>query len=136
MDTVDQLLEFSPMEEVLFDFKPNSTLSAIISLKNIHKFNVAFKVKTTCPAIFLVRPNQGVMLPHSHTEVQIIMQPCGSFPDTITKFLILSQKTDMDISADTPEQTAFWQMPETQHEQKQYKLTAKDSNSRDMGANR
>lgn len=100
MNMIDQLLEFTPMEEVSFEFKANTTLSSVISMKNIHNFNVAFKVKTTCPNIFLVRPNQGVMMPHSHAEVQIIMQPCGSFPEAITKFLILSDKTDMDISAD------------------------------------
>ena len=136
MDMVDQLLEFTPMEEVLFDFKPNSTLSSVISLKNIHKFNVAFKVKTTCPNIFLVRPNQGVLIPHSHAEVQIIMQPCNNFPEQITKFLILSRKTELTADVDTQTITAFWQNPDYQDDVRQYKLTARDSNSAATPASR
>jgi len=49
----------------------------MLKLTNLHSGNVAFKVKTTAPKAYLVRPSSGTLMPQEQQEVQIILQPQG-----------------------------------------------------------
>jgi len=51
--------------------------------------NVAFKVKTTVPKAYLVRPSSGTLKPNGSQEVLIILQPQGADANTNShRFLV------------------------------------------------
>ncbi|KAF1964981.1 VAMP-associated protein [Bimuria novae-zelandiae CBS 107.79] len=51
-----------------------------LKLKNNHSDPVAFKVKTTAPKQYCVRPNSGRIEPGDHVEVQILLQAMKEDP--------------------------------------------------------
>lgn len=61
--TQEPLLQITPNDEVVFEFVPNETITSILELVSLAGTNVAFKLKTTAPKVFLIRPNQGVLAP-------------------------------------------------------------------------
>jgi len=52
----------------------NKTLEKSLFLKNTSEKAVAFKVKTTAPKRYCVRPNSSVIKAHESIEVRIVMQ--------------------------------------------------------------
>jgi len=50
------------------------TLEKGLILKNNSEYAVAFKVKTTAPKRYCVRPNSSVIKAHESIEVRITMQ--------------------------------------------------------------
>ncbi|KAF2649496.1 VAMP-associated protein [Lophiostoma macrostomum CBS 122681] len=55
-------------------------VTQVLRLKNPHSDPVAFKVKTTAPKQYCVRPNSGRIEPGSHVEVQILLQALKEDP--------------------------------------------------------
>ncbi|KAI8933991.1 hypothetical protein NX059_008763 [Plenodomus lindquistii] len=55
-------------------------VSQTLRLKNPHSDPVAFKVKTTAPKQYCVRPNSGRIEPGEHVEVQILLQAMKEDP--------------------------------------------------------
>jgi hypothetical protein len=53
------------------------TLEKSLFLKNNSEYAVAFKVKTTAPKRYCVRPNSSVIKAHESIEVRIVMQVCA-----------------------------------------------------------
>lgn len=81
--------------------------SCVVQLTNTTHHYVAFKVKTTSPKKYCVRPNVGVVAPKSTCEFTVIMQAFKEPPPDMVckdKFLIQStavsaETTDEDITA-------------------------------------
>jgi len=72
------LLSLEPDSTLHFAKIPNATApSKTLKLTNLHSTCVAFKVKTTAPKAYLVRPSTGTLRPRDLQEVQIILQPSG-----------------------------------------------------------
>jgi len=70
------LLEIDPAETLCFRRSAVTTSpNRMLKLTNVHSGNVAYKVKTTAPKSYLVRPSCGTLKPNQSTEVQIILQP-------------------------------------------------------------
>ncbi|PSN64052.1 VAMP-associated protein [Corynespora cassiicola Philippines] len=55
-------------------------VSQVLRLKNPHSDPVAFKVKTTAPKQYCVRPNSGRISPGEDVEVQILLQAMKEDP--------------------------------------------------------
>ncbi|CAA9964326.1 hypothetical protein PTNB73_09499 [Pyrenophora teres f. teres] len=55
-------------------------VSQTLRLRNPHSDPVAFKVKTTAPKQYCVRPNSGRIEPGKHVEVQILLQAMKEDP--------------------------------------------------------
>lgn len=77
------LLELSPDSKLHFcknsSAAPNNVgPSRTLKLTNTTNGYVAFKVKTTAPKSYLVRPSSGTMSPNGTVEVQIILQAQGA----------------------------------------------------------
>ncbi|KAJ9185912.1 hypothetical protein P3X46_005486 [Hevea brasiliensis] len=87
-----QLLEIQPRElKFIFELKKQS--SCAVQLTNSTYDNVAFKVKTTSPKKYCVRPNVGIILPKSTREFIVTMQaPKATSNEKVCKdkFLIQS----------------------------------------------
>jgi len=71
------LLKLEPDDSLHFLKGANtgSQPTRILKLNNASAGCVAFKVKTTAPKSYLVRPSSGTVKPGDNMEVQIILQP-------------------------------------------------------------
>lgn len=88
-----ELLEIQPRElNFTFEVKKQSTCS--VQLVNKSDEYIAFKIKTTSPKRYCVRPNTGVILPRSKCEFTVTMQaPRAAPPDMQLKDKFLIQST-------------------------------------------
>ena len=61
-----------PPDGIRFQQDPNEAKPyAMLTIKNILELPIMFKVKTTVPGNYLVRPNQGMIRANSEAEVKI-----------------------------------------------------------------
>ncbi|CAI9291303.1 unnamed protein product [Lactuca saligna] len=87
-----ELLSVDPVE-LKFSFELNKQISSSLQLTNKTDNHVGFKVKTTNPKKYCVRPNTGVVLPRSTCEVIVTMQAQKDAPPDMQckdKFLLQS----------------------------------------------
>nr|KJB41070.1 hypothetical protein B456_007G089000 [Gossypium raimondii] len=87
-----ELLSIEP-QELQFPFELRKQISCSLNLSNKTDNYVAFKVKTTNPKKYCVRPNTGVVLPRSTCNVIVIMQAQKEAPPDMQcndKFLLQS----------------------------------------------
>uniref|UniRef100_A0A7N0TCP0 MSP domain-containing protein n=1 Tax=Kalanchoe fedtschenkoi TaxID=63787 RepID=A0A7N0TCP0_KALFE len=88
----DGLLSVEP-QDLRFEFELNKQISCTMQLGNKSDDFVAFKVKTTNPKKYCVRPNTGVVSPHSTFDVVVTMQAQREAPPDLQcrdKFLLQS----------------------------------------------
>ncbi|XWS53680.1 hypothetical protein CRYUN_Cryun10bG0021300 [Craigia yunnanensis] len=87
-----ELLEIHP-QELKFTFELKKPSSCLIQLTNKTDQYVAFKVKTTSPKKYCVRPNTGIVKPKSASNFTVTMQAQRVAPPDLMckdKFLIQS----------------------------------------------
>ncbi|KAM7256661.1 hypothetical protein ACFE04_012402 [Oxalis oulophora] len=102
-----ELLGIDPTE-LKFAFELKKQISCSLKLSNKTDAHVAFKVKTTNPKKYCVRPNTGVVLPRSTCDVVVTMQAQKEAPADMQckdKFLLQSASapegtTVKDITAE------------------------------------
>ncbi|CAJ1943382.1 unnamed protein product [Sphenostylis stenocarpa] len=90
-----ELLDIEPLE-LKFPFELKKQISCSLQLSNKTDAYVAFKVKTTNPKKYCVRPNTGIVLPRSTCDVMVTMQAQKEAPPDMQckdKFLLQSVKT-------------------------------------------
>jgi len=75
--------------------------SATLKLTNTQSGNVAFKVKTTAPKSYLVRPSAGNLKSGESIEVKVIVQaqPQGEGPSSNHRFLVQATAVSSDEEA-------------------------------------
>ncbi|XP_020580608.1 vesicle-associated protein 1-2-like [Phalaenopsis equestris] len=103
-----EFLEIQP-RELKFTFELKKQSSCSVRLSNKSNEYVAFKVKTTSPKRYCVRPNTGVIMPRSTCDFTVTMQAQRSAPPDMQlkdKFLVQSTvvpfgSTDEDITTTT-----------------------------------
>ncbi|XP_076928423.1 vesicle-associated protein 3-1-like [Bidens hawaiensis] len=84
------LVSVDPLE-LKFPFELYKQMQCLLQLTNKIDKHVAFKVKTTDPKNYCVRPNVGVILPQSTSEITVTMQAQKKAPVGLQckdKFLI------------------------------------------------
>lgn len=95
-----------PSEELPFQrpFPPEKIVKQSIIVKNEHpSLALAFKVKTTAPKNYCVRPNAGKLAPNSKCEVQVLLQAASKDEDAAAvaqrkdKFLIQGIRIPNDL---------------------------------------
>ncbi|KAK8960162.1 Vesicle-associated protein 2-2 [Platanthera guangdongensis] len=100
-----ELVEIQP-RELRFAFELKKQSSCLVRLSNKQDEYVAFKVKTTSPKRYCVRPNTGVIQPRSTCDFTVTMQAQHTSPPDMQlkdKFLVQSTivpfgSTDEDIT--------------------------------------
>ncbi|GIX65255.1 MSP (Major sperm protein) domain-containing protein [Babesia caballi] len=86
-----QLLRITPEEVIEFPLVLYTPLNANLKLENITDDSVAFKIKTTAPKGYLVRPSTGVIKAGESQSIQIILQPLSEAPRAVNdRFLVQS----------------------------------------------
>nr|AFK46923.1 unknown [Lotus japonicus] len=94
------LLRIDPLE-LKFTFQLKKQISCSLQLTNKTDEYVAFKVKTTNPKKYCVRPNTGVVLPRSTCDVIVTMQAQKEAPPDMQckdKFLLQCVKVNDGVS--------------------------------------
>ncbi|KAG8648195.1 vesicle-associated protein 2-2 isoform X2 [Manihot esculenta] len=92
-----QLLEIQP-RELKFIFELNKQSSCAVQLTNGTYHNVAFKVKTTSPKKYCVRPTIGIILPKTTCEFTVTMQaPKSTINEKACKDKFLIQSTVVPV---------------------------------------
>ncbi|XP_074280009.1 vesicle-associated protein 1-2-like isoform X2 [Silene latifolia] len=107
MNSGGELLTIHPYE-LQFTFELNKQNSCTMQLSNNTDNHVAFKVKTTNPKKYSVRPNTGIVLPHSTYDLLVTMQAQKEGPSDLQckdRFLLQSvitspESTIKDITSD------------------------------------
>lgn len=103
------LLSIQP-GELVFPFELKKQVSCSLRLINLTSEYVAFKIKTTSPKKYCVRPNTGVVPPQSSTELEVVMQAHREVPTDMTckdKFLVQSVVISQGTSANDVTQDLF-----------------------------
>ncbi|CAO3679091.1 hypothetical protein G6F70_005481 [Rhizopus microsporus] len=112
-------VRIEPSEQLLFH-RPFTRISKeSLFVKNTNDFPVIFKVKTTAPKQYCVRPNAGRIEPNSEIEVQIILQPFKEeLPDDYKckdKFLV--QTAPLNPSLEQQDIASMWSHIESSDKQ-------------------
>ncbi|XP_059477623.1 vesicle-associated membrane protein-associated protein B isoform X2 [Neocloeon triangulifer] len=82
-DKPEQVLQIEPSNELRFTGPFTSAVTSYINLKNPSDKKVCYKIKTTAPKQYCVRPNSGTLDPVSSVEIAVSLQPQqGEFPGT------------------------------------------------------
>lgn len=97
-------LRLEPGVEMDFPRPFNQNVKQVLQIKNVHPTSlIAFKVKTTAPKQYCVRPNAGVVQPGQVMEVQVILQGMREEPPAGTKckdkFLVQSIKVPQEAAS-------------------------------------
>lgn len=87
-----ELLNVDPVE-MKFPFELKKQISCSLQVSNKTEEHVAFKIKTTNPKKYCVRPNTGIVLPRSSCDIVVTMQAQKDAPTEMQckdKFLLQS----------------------------------------------
>ncbi|XP_055683816.1 vesicle-associated membrane protein-associated protein B-like [Lutzomyia longipalpis] len=71
----EQLLLIEPQNELKFRGPFNTHVTSRMRLTNPTDKVILYKIKTTAPKKYCVRPNGGILSPQKSTEVNIVLQP-------------------------------------------------------------
>lgn len=77
---MDTVIKINPRRQLKFETIAGASSTTLISL-TAHQ-SLAFKIKTTAPQHYLVRPNHGVIQSGETREISVIMQP-SALDDTL-----------------------------------------------------
>lgn len=70
-----QILQLMPSNEITFVGPFDKIVTAYLELKNPSDATICFKVKTTAPRRYCVRPNHGFIEPNKQIRIAIMLQP-------------------------------------------------------------
>ncbi|XP_053203866.1 vesicle-associated membrane protein-associated protein A-like [Panonychus citri] len=71
----EQVLIIDPKNVIHFEGPYTSVVTSYLTLTNPSDRRVCFKVKTTAPRRYCVRPNNGMVEPKSTTKIAVMLQP-------------------------------------------------------------
>lgn len=75
MSKPEQVVLIEPQNELKFKGPFNVPVTSYMKLTNPSEKRVMFKIKTTAPKKYCVRPNSGFLEPNCNTEIAICLQP-------------------------------------------------------------
>lgn len=100
------LLKVDPEKYIEFPAAHLPSSTVILTLDNVSSDTVAFKIKTTAPKNYLVRPSTGVVAPDKTQEIKIVLQPIPADVNIATdRFLVQAAVVEPGTESVTKE---FW----------------------------
>lgn len=103
-----KLVRVHPEKALEFPLVLYSSVTTPLILENITSSTVAFKIKTTAPRGYLVRPSSGLIQAGQSKEIQVILQPLQSVEQASPSHRFLIQTTTCDSSIQQLTKD-FWQ---------------------------
>jgi len=105
MAKLEQCINVSPPSELKFEGPFTDVVTATLALQNPTEKRVCFKVKTTAPKRYCVRPNSGFIQAGDTVNVNVMLQPFVYDPSERNKHKFMVQTVYVpDDYADTHEQ--------------------------------
>eukprot|EP00250_Pteridium_aquilinum_P033279 c5402_g1_i1 orf=1-2583(-) len=109
-------------KEIIIDFELGRKCKTTVHLRNLmHTMPVAFKLQTTSPYKFLVRPSNGYIQPLAECTLEVILKPQQelppAFPFSEEKFVLktaLAPSGDDDIALPERVRNEWFLSPKTQ----------------------
>lgn len=104
MSKREQVLIIEPPNELSFSGPFTSAVSSFMKLKNPSDKKVCFKIKTTAPKRYCVKPNSGVIDPRSEVQIAVSLQPFEYDPTEKNKHKFMVQSLfppEGEINQDT-----------------------------------
>ncbi|KAJ6667530.1 hypothetical protein lerEdw1_016651 [Lerista edwardsae] len=101
------LLHISPAEELHFGSKETGEKKCLIVLTNVTKNTVAFKVRTTAPDKYRVKPSNSSCEPGTSLDI-IVSLHGGCAASLQDRFLIMAAEMDHSSGTGTQELSHFW----------------------------
>nr|XP_017222086.1 PREDICTED: vesicle-associated protein 2-1-like [Daucus carota subsp. sativus] len=105
----NQSLSIHP-DELKFQFELEKQICCDLRVSNTTDQHVAFKVKTTSPKKYFVRPNTGVIQPWDSCMIRVTLQAQQDYPPDMQckdKFLLQSTKVAPETDIDELPQDTF-----------------------------
>ncbi|XP_071227539.1 vesicle-associated membrane protein-associated protein B-like isoform X2 [Salvelinus alpinus] len=96
----EQVLQLEPPHELTFRGPFTDVVTATLKLGNPTDRNVCFKVKTTAPRRYCVRPNSGIIDAGTSVNVSVMLQPFDYDPNEKSKhkFMVQSVLAPYDMT--------------------------------------
>ncbi|XP_041654831.1 vesicle-associated membrane protein-associated protein B/C-like isoform X1 [Cheilinus undulatus] len=96
----EQVLVLEPQHELKFRGPFTDVVTATLKLANPTDRNVCFKVKTTAPRRYCVRPNSGIIDAGTSINVSVMLQPFDYDPNEKSKhkFMVQSMLAPYDMT--------------------------------------
>ncbi|XP_056911865.1 VAMP (vesicle-associated membrane protein)-associated protein A, like [Takifugu flavidus] len=91
MSKLDQVLILDPPADLKFKGPFTDVVTTNLKLKNPSDKKVGFKVKTTAPRRYCVRPNSGVIDPGATIVISVMLQPFDYDPNEKNKHKFMVQ---------------------------------------------
>jgi len=98
MPTKPQVLQIEPLKELTFTGPFTQSVSSYIKLNNPSHEKVYFKIKTTAPKRYCVKPNRGVLYPRDKIAIAVGLQPFEYDPAEKNKHKFMVQSMFADDS--------------------------------------
>eukprot|EP01056_Protomagalhaensia_sp_Gyna25_P002941 Protomagalhaensia_sp_Gyna_25__2940@NODE_2726_length_924_cov_401_369492_g2273_i0_p1_GENE_NODE_2726_length_924_cov_401_369492_g2273_i0NODE_2726_length_924_cov_401_369492_g2273_i0_p1_ORF_typecomplete_len228_score30_09Motile_Sperm/PF00635_26/8_7e25PapDlike/PF14874_6/0_0044_NODE_2726_length_924_cov_401_369492_g2273_i0133816 len=92
-ETTSSILKFQPDRVLEFNVFGGSQSQVYLNLDNPGDNYVAFKIKTTAPKSYLVKPSSGIVYPRSKQQVSILLIPLYEAPREASPDRFLVQST-------------------------------------------
>lgn len=102
----EQVLVLEPQHELKFKGPFTDVVTTNLKLLNPTDKNVCFKVKTTAPRRYCVRPNSGIIDGGSSINVSVMLQPFDYDPNEKSKHKFMVQS--IVAPPDTTDMEAVW----------------------------
>ncbi|XP_053991500.1 uncharacterized protein LOC128883312 [Hylaeus volcanicus] len=100
------LMRVTPTQTLNFSLDDFLKYSSKVTLYNISTTPIAFKIKTTAPKNYLVRPSAGILLARESKKIDLLLEKHGDDLDnSMDRFLIQAVPVDTEIKTLTKE---FW----------------------------
>lgn len=105
---LQSLVSISPSDVITFELVQDTAPKTILRVTNTSNDNIAFKVKTTQPSWYYVRPNQQVLSPGQSEDVAVVLveAECNRFIEqgdisgkTISNHRFLVQSKPIDTAS-------------------------------------
>uniref|UniRef100_A0A669P2J6 VAMP associated protein B and C n=4 Tax=Sauria TaxID=32561 RepID=A0A669P2J6_PHACC len=106
MAKAEQVLSLEPQHELKFKGPFTDVVTTNLKLGNPTDKNVCFKVKTTAPRRYCVRPNSGIIDAGTSINVSVMLQPFDYDPNEKSKHKFMVQS--MFAPVDTSDMEAVW----------------------------
>lgn len=91
MAAQEQALTLEPAGELRFKGPFTDVVTADLKLSNPTERRICFKVKTTAPKRYCVRPNSGILEPRTSIAVAVMLQPFSYDPNEKNKHKFMVQ---------------------------------------------
>ncbi|XP_067291318.1 vesicle-associated membrane protein-associated protein A [Pseudorasbora parva] len=91
MSKLEQILNLDPSSDLRFRGPFTDVVTTNLKLRNPSDRRVCFKVKTTAPRRYCVRPNSGIIDPGATVTISVMLQPFDYDPNEKSKHKFMVQ---------------------------------------------